>query len=573
MTWEPRVRTPAFAFAFLVGSFWLLYACRMRVLWPCLLILVPMTSSCGGPEDSEAHPPFRQEGGITGDVTVTPGCEPITCADAGANCGTIPDGCGGKIACGTCAAGEKCGGGGPNVCGTGECFPKTCAQVGASCGFASDMCSEALDCGGCAVPQTCGGGGVLNQCGCTPKTCTQLFATCGTIPNGCKGILDCGTCAAGQTCGGGGPNMCGTNPCSPKSCAQIGASCGLVSDGCSEAIDCGKCTSPDTCGGLGKLNQCGCMPRSCSQMGASCGKAQSGCGFEIECGTCPNGEECGSAGVANQCGCNCTLPHASTACQGGQCVITACEAGWDDCDKNPANGCEADLSADPHCGGCNVSCDDGNACTIGDACVAGNCVPGATKTCSSPPDGACYETVGSCDPATGSCAYSPKQNGTPCGATTCDDWGSCQWNGECSESGTKNRACTDFKCSTGTCSPSNRSETGTCSRSIPNGTSCSAGYCCSNSCVARNSKTNCGSCGVNCGTNSCVKITGLNYYSCTCSSNSFCRGAGFGDIATCYDGDGQMICDCQCSSGTSCGGQCAGGGTCADVSGHNYCHY
>jgi hypothetical protein len=70
-----------------------------------------------------------------------------------------------------------------------------------------------------------------------------------------------------------------------------------------------------------------------------------------------------------------------------------------------------------------------------------------------------------------------------------------------------------------------------------------------------------------------VQITGLNQYSCTCSSNAFCQGAGFGSIATCYGTSGQTLCQCQCPSGTSCTGQCAGGGTCADVTGHNYCHY
>jgi hypothetical protein len=92
--------------------------------------------------------------------------------------------------------------------------------------------------------------------------------------------------------------------------------------------------------------------------------------------------------------------------------------------------------------------------------------------------------------------------------------------------------------------------------------------------VARNSNGNCGSCGVSCGGQSCVQEHDHpGQYSCTCSSNAFCQGAGFGGNATCYNDGTQMLCNCQCSSGSSCGGQCAGGGTCADVSGHNYCHY
>src|SRR5579859_3218919 len=47
-------------------------------------------------------------------------CTPTTCAAKGASCGTIPDGCGGTLTCGTCTAPQTCGGGGTaNVCGGG----------------------------------------------------------------------------------------------------------------------------------------------------------------------------------------------------------------------------------------------------------------------------------------------------------------------------------------------------------------------------------------------------------------------------------------------------------------------
>jgi hypothetical protein len=45
-------------------------------------------------------------------------CTPTTCAAEGKNCGTISDGCGGQLSCGTCTAPATCGGGGvANVCG------------------------------------------------------------------------------------------------------------------------------------------------------------------------------------------------------------------------------------------------------------------------------------------------------------------------------------------------------------------------------------------------------------------------------------------------------------------------
>jgi hypothetical protein len=47
------------------------------------------------------------------------GCTPTTCAAHNATCGTIPDGCGGTLSCGTCPTGSTCGGGGvPNQCGS-----------------------------------------------------------------------------------------------------------------------------------------------------------------------------------------------------------------------------------------------------------------------------------------------------------------------------------------------------------------------------------------------------------------------------------------------------------------------
>lgn len=49
----------------------------------------------------------------------TDGCVPITCAAAGKNCGSISDGCGKTLACGSCSGGQICGWGGkPNVCGS-----------------------------------------------------------------------------------------------------------------------------------------------------------------------------------------------------------------------------------------------------------------------------------------------------------------------------------------------------------------------------------------------------------------------------------------------------------------------
>jgi N-acetylneuraminic acid mutarotase len=66
------------------------------------------------------------------------------------------------------------------MCGPAACVPKTCAQLGANCGAVSDGCGGLLSCGSCNWPQTCGGAGTPSVCGTNPS-CTNLClqqATC-----------------------------------------------------------------------------------------------------------------------------------------------------------------------------------------------------------------------------------------------------------------------------------------------------------------------------------------------------------------------------------------------------------
>jgi len=194
------------------------------------------------------------------DVTITgldgASCTPTTCAAAGKNCGSLADGCGATLNCGSCTSPQTCGGGGTaNVCG---CTPTTCAAAGKNCGSLADGCGGTLNCGSCTSPQSCGGGGTANVCGCTPTTCAAAGKNCGSLADGCGGTLSCGSCTSPQTCGGGGTaNVCGGSSCTPTTCAAAGKNCGSISDGCSGTLSCGSCTSPQTCGGGGTANVCG----------------------------------------------------------------------------------------------------------------------------------------------------------------------------------------------------------------------------------------------------------------------------------------------------------------------------
>lgn len=206
-------------------------------------------------------------------------CKPQTCAAAGANCGPIGDGCGGVIAnCGTCDAGDSCGGGGtPSQCGHPACSPKTCTDLGANCGAAGDGCGGLIpSCGTCEAG-TCGGGGP-SKCGigggdggvgdggvCVPTKVACAVDDCGPIADGCGGLLNCpATCPTGQSCGGGGtPSVCGAPPCVKATCGT--QNCGFIADGCGGVVSCwpvgtSVCGPGQSCGGAGTANMCGTAP-------------------------------------------------------------------------------------------------------------------------------------------------------------------------------------------------------------------------------------------------------------------------------------------------------------------------
>ena len=243
----------------------------------------------GGPSDGgmDAAAPSAEEMGSS--------CSSrIKCSDRNANCGLIEDGCGGIQDCGTCPAGQTCGGGGTffQCGGNTSCMPLTqaqaCGAINATCGEASDGCGGTISCGSCTGTDTCGGGGVPFQCGtgggsgggdggtsCMPITCAQVGSNCGTVGDGCGGTLDCGTCTAPATCGGGGvAGQCGSPICVPRTCAEAGANCGFVGDGCGGIINygggtgpgCGTCAAGQLCGGGGVPNVCSTPTPTCTNL-------------------------------------------------------------------------------------------------------------------------------------------------------------------------------------------------------------------------------------------------------------------------------------------------------------------
>jgi hypothetical protein len=68
-------------------------------------------------------------------------------------------------------------------------------------------------------------------------------------------------------------------------------------------------------------------------------------------------DDCGVCGRA------CSFPNGTAACRGGLCELAGCMPGFDDCNGNHSDGCEANLRTnDFHCGMCGNRCRGGRNC-------------------------------------------------------------------------------------------------------------------------------------------------------------------------------------------------------------------
>lgn len=167
----------------------------------------------------------------------------------------------------------------------------------------------------------------------------------------CVGV----SCNAEETCAAGvcRPVLVGPDELTPFEGQLPGSDAAVpIADGGSR-FDAGSIDGGEIDGGCG--------------MSESCNGADDDCDGTIDEGfdLTSNPSHCGSCGNA------CRFPHATASCEASACVLTGCMAGFDDCDGDPSNGCEADLTQPATCGGC------GNACRPPTrACCAGTCQSG-----------------------------------------------------------------------------------------------------------------------------------------------------------------------------------------------------
>ncbi|MBW1807034.1 MAG: S8 family serine peptidase [Deltaproteobacteria bacterium] len=222
---------------------------------------------------------------------------------------------------------------------------------------------------------------VYDYCG---ADCEPGWGDCDGVPdNGCEYDVtadpdNCGAC--GLVCNfQNGSGACLDSQCVIDSCDQGFADCNLVgSDGCevdltTDAVNCSTCGNIcefDNATGLCQASVC--VLGVCNDDYADCNNNPND-GCEIDLTSDP--DNCG--GCRTICG---PWLHAVPGCENSICLIDSCDLGFGDCDGILPNGCEADVSSDyDNCGGCGTSCDvpySTAADCIDNQCVITGCQAG-----------------------------------------------------------------------------------------------------------------------------------------------------------------------------------------------------
>jgi hypothetical protein len=167
------------------------------------------------------------------------------------------------------------------------CAPKTMAVAcaGLECGSVSDGCGGHVSCGSCTAPDSCGAGGQAHVCGCVSMTCGQLGAVCGAVDGGCGTLLECGICPVQEVCSP-------THTCAVEACGASGEPCCTgATFPCNAGSVCGPAQVCEPCGAIGEPC-CAGTPLPCNA-GAVCAPTQ----LCVACGGA--GQPCCSQGVCN----------------------------------------------------------------------------------------------------------------------------------------------------------------------------------------------------------------------------------------------------------------------------------
>ena len=338
----------------------------------------------------------------------------------------------------TCAAG-KCAGSQPMACDDGLACTADACQGG--------VCTHAPAPGWCHVGALCVENGALDPAG-PCRVCNSFKDPLAFIDVAAGTLCEDGdVCTSGEkcqlgTCVGGTKASCAdTNPCTDDACdPKLGCAHAPNQAACND----GKfCTVDDVCSG----GQCGGAARDCTGAGGACtvglcDEAAQGCQAvaAADATACDDGQQC----TGND---QCT----AGACQGAF-LLGCCKTDTDCADDNPCtkDWCETSSGACLHAaaGLEGAACDDGEWCTVSDACKGGACT-GAPRSCAEASGpcalGSCDESADQCEPVAINEGGPCPDEGNPCtddlcqlaacahppNAKPCDDGKACTFNDTC----------------------------------------------------------------------------------------------------------------------------------------------
>ncbi len=415
----------------------------------------------------------------------------------------------------------------------------------------------------------------------TGACCLPLHAGCQFVTEAECGNVDGSFTSVGTQCTDAGvcnacvnpvPNCDDNDPCTDDSCDQ--ASGCVHTPNTAACSDGDPCTVDDTCSAgicAGAAKNCNdsnaCTDDSCNGTGvcehtnntAACSDGNP-CTLDDTCsaGTCAGTtKNCNDSDACTDDSCNtqtgiCEYSDNTAACDDGNpCTIDdACNAGT--CAGAAKNCDDSDACTDDSCNGTGVcehtnntaQCDDGNACTTGDVCSAGTCTGGSALDCND--SNPC--TDDSCDQEAG-CVNTSN-------TATCDDGNACTTedacrNGACTGAAkdcNDSDSCTDDSCNTGTGTCEHSDNTAACD----DGNACTTGDVCSAGTCTGGPAPNCDDEDI-CTDDSCDSASG-----CVNTNNT----------AACDDGNACTTAD-TCSDGACMGGpalDCDDSNPCTDDS-------
>jgi hypothetical protein len=266
----------------------------------------------------------------------------------------------------------------PNAAGTcigSKCFINSCSSGWGNCdnivvnGCETNLLTSQNNCGSCGTACPAGANASSScQSGiCSPFSCNAGYLDCNNNPSdGCEtnaasDLNNCGAC--GKVCPAApsnGQKICNNSICGIACNTPGQTPCGNnCIDTTTDLQNCGSCGTVCVSGANGTPV---CAASQCS---LHCNNGYSYCA-----GSCLN-----LANDTNHCGnCNTACPfvaNGTNTCNNGLCGIGSCNAGYADCDMNPANGCEVNTQSDvTNCGQCGRVCSTQN---IIRSCTAGSC--------------------------------------------------------------------------------------------------------------------------------------------------------------------------------------------------------